>query len=337
MPSPLPPPETVQRILIWHQGALGDLLLAGPALLALSRHYPQARLVGVGQPERWGLFSGTLPLEAVWDGNEALWAWLFVEDTPLPPALPDRLASFHLAVVFSPRPHPVLLNRLAQGGISRVVWLPSFPETEQVAVGALQARHLAELGVPGGPRPFSLIIESNLRQEGQPELPPGPWLAVAPGSGHPGKNWPLAHYYELTRALAWQHKLGVIWLVGPAETAWLPYLEGIAGAQGHYLLVNRPLKQVATVLARCRLYVGGDSGLTHLAAAAGPRAVLALFGPTDPAVWAPPGEHVTVLTGPGQCVPCAQARDIPCPAPRCLEDLTPSEVLAAAGVLLPDG
>jgi ADP-heptose:LPS heptosyltransferase len=120
------------------------------------------------------------------------------------------------------------------------------------------------------------------------------------------------------------------------ETGWLPYLEGIAAAQGHYLWENRSLKQVAAVLARCRLYVGGDSGLTHLAAAVGAPAVLALFGPTDPAIWAPPGEHVTVLTAPGQCVPCAQARDITCPAPRCLEDLTPARVLAAAGALLPD-
>ncbi|MEW6387751.1 MAG: glycosyltransferase family 9 protein [Thermodesulfobacteriota bacterium] len=336
MPSPLPPPKTVQRLLIWHQGALGDLLLAGPALLAISRHYPQARLVGVGHPERWGLFSETLPLEAIWDGAGALWAGLFLEQGPLSPALKERLASIQLALVFTPRPNPVFLDRLAQGGISRVAWLPSFPETEPVAVGLLQARHLAELGITKAIQPFRLGIEDSSGKEDLPAMPPGPYVAVAPGSGYPCKNWPLAHYYELTRALAWQYKAGVIWLVGPAETGWLPYLQGIAAAQGHYLLVNRPLMQLAGVLARCRLYVGGDSGLTHLAAAAGARAVLALFGPTDPAVWAPQGENVTVLTGPGQCLPCAQARDISCPAPRCLEDLSPPQVFKAAGALMRD-
>ena len=45
---PLPPPAAVRHILIWHQGGLGDLLLAGPALAAVSRHYPEARLTALG-------------------------------------------------------------------------------------------------------------------------------------------------------------------------------------------------------------------------------------------------------------------------------------------------
>ena len=46
--TPLPPPQAVGRILLWHQGALGDLLLAAPALLAVRRRYPRARLTGLG-------------------------------------------------------------------------------------------------------------------------------------------------------------------------------------------------------------------------------------------------------------------------------------------------
>jgi ADP-heptose:LPS heptosyltransferase len=56
--------------------------------------------------------------------------------------------------------------------------------------------------------------------------------------------------------------------------------------------------QVAALLARCRLYVGNDSGLTHLAAAVGAETV-AVFGPTDPAVWAPRGSRVRVVRGSG--------------------------------------
>ena len=50
-------------MLIWHQGALGDLLLAGPALAALSRHYAGARITALGHPERWGLYARSLPLD----------------------------------------------------------------------------------------------------------------------------------------------------------------------------------------------------------------------------------------------------------------------------------
>jgi ADP-heptose:LPS heptosyltransferase len=53
------------------------------------------------------------------------------------------------------------------------------------------------------------------------------------------------------------------------------------------------LYELARWLAQARLFVGNDSGITHLAAAVG-TPVLALFGPTDPAVWAPRGPHVQV-------------------------------------------
>jgi ADP-heptose:LPS heptosyltransferase len=53
------------------------------------------------------------------------------------------------------------------------------------------------------------------------------------------------------------------------------------------------LYSLARWLARARLYVGNDSGITHLAAAAG-APVLALFGPSDPEIWAPRGPNVRV-------------------------------------------
>jgi heptosyltransferase-2 len=333
----LPPPGAVQKILIWHQGALGDLLLAGPALSAIRCHYPQARITGLGQPESWNILAPTLSLEAVWDSAGAAWAPLFASDSPLPPTLQERLAAYQLALVFSPQPHPTLPARLAQAGMAAVHWLPSWPATPQEPVGAFLAGHLGRLGVIVPPAPFRLIIGEAWQDQVPPLSGPGPFLAVAPGSGHPGKNWPLAHYYEVTRSLAWQHNLRVIWLAGPAEEPLLPYLRGLTAAQDHLLLAGLPLTAVAATLAQCRLYLGGDSGLTHLAAAVGVPGVLALFGPTDPLVWAPQGEGVRVLRGPCAQAPCAAAREIDCLEPRCLESLAPNQVLAAATALFQGG
>jgi heptosyltransferase-3 len=75
------------------------------------------------------------------------------------------------------------------------------------------------------------------------------------------------------------------------------------------------LQTVAGVLAQARLFVGQDSGITHLAGLMGLRLV-ALFGPTDPARWAPRGAHVTVVQG----APCfcrswdevSQCQEKPC-------------------------
>jgi ADP-heptose:LPS heptosyltransferase len=100
------------------------------------------------------------------------------------------------------------------------------------------------------------------------------------------------------------------------------------------VLAGAPLMRVAEVLSRCWLFLGNDSGLTHLAAALGGPAVVALFGPTDPGIWAPPGKRVRILTGTCPQAPCARDRKIPCPKPQCLEDLPPERVLAVAGEIM---
>lgn len=332
--SPLPPPTTVHSILIWHQGALGDLLLAGPALLAIRRRYPRARLVGLGHPGRWALLSRTLALDALWDSSEARWAQLFAAG-PNSPELAASLGQFQLALVFSPNRESPVVSRLRQAGIPAVYWAPSFLENGRKTVGILQARHLAGLGLTFKPGKFRLTLPENSAEAAGVEFSgPRAWLALAPGSGHPGKNWPLSHYYEVSRALAWEFKLGVVWLLGPAEAAWTPYLQGLAVAQGQVLLAGANLPRVAAVLSRCRLFLGNDSGLSHLAAAVGGPEVVTLFGPTDPRVWAPPGDRVRVVTGPCPQAPCARGREIACPAPKCLRDLSPERVLEVAGAIL---
>jgi heptosyltransferase-3 len=82
-------------------------------------------------------------------------------------------------------------------------------------------------------------------------------------------------------------------LIGPAEQARAsgPRLLDRPACR---VLVERPLTEVAALLARCDLYVGNDSGPSHLAALTG-APTLALFGPTDPRRWRPLGPRVTVL------------------------------------------
>lgn len=275
----------------------------------------------------------SLPLDEVWDSGEARWVHLF-SDGDLPPPLRERLARFQLALIFGPHPQATLQDRLRLAGIPAVHWLPSFPETDGEAVAALQARHLAGLGLTYVPGPFKLEMGPDPEVE-LPELPgPGPWMAVAPGSGSRRKNWPLAHYYEVSRALGWEYGLGVVWLAGPAEGEMLPYLEPLAQAQGQLLLTNRPLARVARVLSHCRLYIGNDSGLTHLAAAVAGPEVLALFGPTDPRVWAPLGPRVRTLRAPCPQAPEAVDGTIAGPETGCLKALSPETVLTAAAQIL---
>jgi heptosyltransferase-3 len=110
-------------------------------------------------------------------------------------------------------------------------------------------------------------------------VPREDFAVIHPFSGSPRKNWPLDKFRAL--ALALERAMPVRWCGGRDD----PPLEGAVHLDDLY--------ELACWLARARLYIGNDSGITHLAAAMG-TPVLALFGPTDPAVWGPRGRNVRI-------------------------------------------
>ena len=112
-----------------------------------------------------------------------------------------------------------------------------------------------------------------------PAGPIGDFAVIHPFSGGTRKNWPLERFRELAGRMG----LPVRWSAGPEEPL-------------DCALRFENLYELACWLATSRVYVGNDSGITHLAAAAG-APVVAIFGPTDPAVWAPRGEHVRAISG----------------------------------------
>jgi ADP-heptose:LPS heptosyltransferase len=119
-----------------------------------------------------------------------------------------------------------------------------------------------------------------------PELESQDVVAIHTGSGSAGKNWPRERYIQLAARLI-ERGERIAWIVGPAETGLEPF-------PGGDVWRSLTLPWLAARLARCRLYVGNDSGVTHLAAAAGCPTV-ALFGQSDPGVWAPRGVRVRIL------------------------------------------
>src|SRR5579864_4809532 len=108
----------------------------------------------------------------------------------------------------------------------------------------------------------------------------GGFAVIHPFSGGFKKCWPLERYRELASRLS----MPVRWCVGPEET-----LEDAVRIDDLY--------ELAGWLATARVYIGNDSGITHLAAAVG-TPVVALFGPTDPRIWSPRGRDVSVIAKP---------------------------------------
>ena len=120
-------------------------------------------------------------------------------------------------------------------------------------------------------------------------------IALHPGSGSETKNWPIENWIELGGVLQTSgHSLMIVG--GEADTARTQQLKLAWEGKQVRFAENLPLPHLAALLEET-VFIGHDSGISHIAAASGARCLL-LFGPTDPAIWAPANEKVTVLRAP---------------------------------------
>lgn len=91
------------------------------------------------------------------------------------------------------------------------------------------------------------------------------------------------------------------------------------------LSIGKEIKKTAALVSRCNLFISNDTGLMHVAAAV-KVSVIAIFGPTDPVKSMPFFRHI-IIKKDLQCRPCYRYRPIACRHRRCLEEITPEEVL----------
>jgi ADP-heptose:LPS heptosyltransferase len=150
-----------------------------------------------------------------------------------------------------------------------------------------------------------------------------PVLALAPGSGAREKNWPVPWFAAVARWWRQRFQGVVILILGPAEEERAGYDVLCRDA---LQIRNLDLARLTAVLARCNLYLGNDSGTTHLAAAAG-APTAALFGPSDASQWAPRGKCIMTLTRQEECSPCGRAMMKGCLHRRCLTAMEPGTVI----------
>lgn len=117
-----------------------------------------------------------------------------------------------------------------------------------------------------------------------------PYVVIHPGSGSISKNWPVENWISVARDLR-ERNFDVVVVGGEAD---VPRVKALAASGPFLSLLGIPLTELAAILAGARAFAGHDSGVSHIAAAAGAPCVL-LFGPTDPSVWSPLNAGVTVL------------------------------------------
>jgi ADP-heptose:LPS heptosyltransferase len=285
------------RCLVVHPGALGDVLLALPALAHLAALVPGARRVLAASPGLGALLEHAGVVEQATD-LEGLGLHHLFESEPDPQRL-ERLGGYDVVVSWlgagdaTYRGH---LERLAP----RVVVARAVPPPGSRAHAT---RHLLDTLAPLGSPPDA--VRPMRLEPGDAErawaqgwleahgLAPGEAVILHPGAGSPAKAWP--GFGRLAGRLRARGRPVVV-VGGPADASAVARTVTEGAVPESVVGRDLSLPRLAALFRSASVLVGNDSGLSHLAAAVG-CPTIALFGPTDPRVWAPIGEGVVVLGG----------------------------------------
>ncbi len=280
-------------MLVLRALAIGDLLVAVPALRALRRAHPGHRLV---------LATGTAlaPLVDRIGGVDALLP------TPGPAALawsgppPDVAVNLHGT---GPQSHRALdaLDPARRIGFRRADVGPGWEGPAWAAVAAAHPHERARwcallhaVGVPADPDDLRLARRPGDAAVSGAPAGPAPVL-VHPGAAFGAKRWPADRFAAVAAALDAPGS-PVLVTGSAAERALAFEVAERAGLPADRVVAGRTdLGQLCDLVAGAALVVSGDTGIAHLASACAVPSVV-LFGPVDPAQWGPPagGPHVAL-------------------------------------------
>jgi ADP-heptose:LPS heptosyltransferase len=263
------------KALVYHNGALGDFLTALPAIQEY-RSVVKADQLTILCRERFGEL-------AVRTGyvdsfiNIEKYSFLFNEKSS-----EDRVrwffSQFSHSLLFAMEDSPVLINARNQNHLS-VLYQPPFP-TEEIPIIDYHLSLFKDSGINSFSRFPSLALLFDGQSSQKYNGLKAPVIAIAPGSGSNLKNWPLERFQKIGDYLT-QRGYNVFWLAGECE-------ERFQFRDTDKVIRDMDLAALSKYLYTCALYIGNDSGITHLAAAAH-CPVIAIFGASNPRIWAPRG------------------------------------------------
>lgn len=350
-------PPRADRVLVIRLGALGDVVRTLPAVSALRRALPGAHVTWLVEPASAGVLAGQPWIDEVLvfprgelSGALAAGRVVAAGRTLAGFLRALRRPGFDLVLDF----HSILKSGLlarASGAPLRVAYAPPFGREgawlfanrrARMAPARISrfARNLGlvrALGVEAVPDPTPLRVEPAAARAAAEWLPGASPVAIHPGTspGTPHKRWTADGYGRVAAALAREAGVASVVTFGPdAEERRFAeqVVEASAGA-ARLAPATASLGELAALLARCRLYLGSDTGPMHVASLVG-TPVVQILGPTDPVENAPfPGTPSRTVRVPVACSPCRRG----CAAALCMRVVPADAVVAAARELLGAG
>lgn len=347
------PVMSPKNLLVVRLGAMGDVIHTLPAVAALRAAFPQAKIGWVVE-ERWSELlcaegaprSGTMnPARPLVDFvhlvNTKRWrkspfSW---ETRRQMKAAREELKgqSYNLAVDFQGAVKSGIVARFARStlGAENPRETPArwFYDRRIQTTGKHVVEQYHSLAEAAAEMPLAKARAEFPRDDAAEENIPRmlgtdarPFILINPGAGWGAKQWPGERYGEVARALAAQN-YRVLVNAGPGEEAIAQTTVEASG--GDAALVSCSVGELIALTRRARLFIGGDTGPLHLAAAL-QVPVVAIFGPTDPARNGPYGTKSIVLRNAASLTSLSHTSE----ADPGLLKITADEVIAAARTLL---
>lgn len=305
---------TADRILVVKLRYLGDVLLLSPVVRALREACPRATITALVNAGTEVMLEGNPHVDRILTVSRSLSTQLSLVRA-LRGVRPD------LAIDLTDGDRGALLTRLS-GARRRVGFNDEgrwrgclYTEVVRADSKRLHAvdyhlEPLRRLGIPIRRRAPELFLSESedaaaadwLGTSGVDE--DRPFAVIHPGARFWFKQWPLDRVAALADRIQQAERLPVVILGGPKEAGDLAVIRAAMRTPCRATEGRLPIRVVAAIIRRARLFIGNDNGPMHIAAAVG-TPVAALFGSSDPRVWGPWGDGHRVIYKQVPCSPCA--------------------------------
>jgi ADP-heptose:LPS heptosyltransferase len=303
-----------QRAIILQPGALGDCILTLPLANFLKQTLQLGSIDILGHSQCIGILPGRTCIDSVRSIDSTDLHRLFVAPNDLDLADRDPLinlfADYAWIVTFLGESNGNFEQNLIFTAncshSAEVITLPLKPPEDfrQHLVEFYAQQFINQSGLSlelTAPQPPTTLIRATnadkctgrqLLEEANAD-PAKKLIVIHPGSGGRHKCWQLGNFLALAKVLTAEGNQ-VVFLLGPAELERFIHTEFEDISEAGICMTDLSLAEVLAVLSCADAFIGNDSGISHLAAALGVK-TMAIFGPTNPAVYKPLGPAVTIF------------------------------------------
>ncbi len=345
-----------QRILVIRLDLIGDLVLSMTLVRALKRSYPQAEIDLLALPASAKVVRHDPELTEIITYDPNVWrrpkALIQPENWREAFSLRRRLRARHYDIavsVFGPWAGiiAVLSGAKRRVGFGRESypgfmtdnvpgrhWSPG-DHKHEVDYCLELAKSSGAITSPADRIPRLYVdpqacqqLEQLLMQQDVQQAKPVIACHVSSNNGQ-SKRWPIPYWATLIDKLIREQGAQVIFTGAPVDTPLIESVSHRMQEQAINLAGKTSLPQLVALLQRADLVISGDSGPMHIAAALG-TPLIAIHGPTDPALSGPVSPTATILRSDIWCSPCYNARDTAdCRffTTQCMKNISPAQVL----------